>query len=905
MIIHISDACLDVEEWRRLYIASHRILIIDRTEMVRTAARNIWPNIRHTEAISLPMQQWFRIRFSLVLEYARHLPDLCHPSFTCFPIINMGIYVLFTVLFIRSVHRHVLGAYPLESDVSRMTGVEPPKKWLVFLEAHILRCMKLRQQPPARSRKDLLSVFHCLGITQKWSVRCYFSAIGLYRWLISPNILRLKAPTYTMFGHATCQNLRGLDVQIFIHNMFYINFTLTNFFLDSFHPGGRRSRRNYCHKTPKLVISFNNRSDVFCATRYPKSILINSDRMKVAFSIDLLSTFTHIIGVVEVMDRYFVQSPLGLHTQDLITWGDFNVRIYRISVEMLYQMELSVSAGSHVIIHDGPSLQMPQLRTSNQSRYISSTFQVIVVAIFRDRNISSQVSYQADSYFPAMKSTPQEEIFLKNNSGCGNSSARFWMCTFKIISSQGTQVSVEMIQLDIAGPYAYMYLSAGVAVYNVINNTTNLVIHVFYNLALNQRPLAITGSENTLYLSAYAYFPYTLLSLKFVVKTNHCIGKFIRNLPRSSITTTSHDSESSGVYDIWEVHFHMALNITHPCYAIHVNIPPWQRYKLFFHFRYDTILRLLYDIYGNGAYFMNIHAFGKYQLIYGGYNLPHCAAHGDIRIIAMEWRGSAFADQSVATVNISRIECLQPCRAANSTILSVLGIVEICDVCRYFWLDDSMNNNFFATVPNEVLTLERIHGDLLATITISSLSPFILGGHKILYRLRDFSFCFRLRRILQFSPQKGQIWRVGQEALLSIARFDYVWPKLPMITHARFHRREYEYILVEMPTTYVPNRSSRAIQCSKYAAAILTIQDYQELRFVVRNIMQPMGIERIYISQIYKVCQAPIASFMGPTWGPSGADRTQVGPMLAPWTLLSGRCMYKLWRDMIITNTMV
>ena len=31
-----------------------------------------------------------------------------------------------------------------------------------------------------------------------------------------------------------------------------------------------------------------------------------------------------------------------------------------------------------------------------------------------------------------------------------------------------------------------------------------------------------------------------------------------------------------------------------------------------------------------------------------------------------------------------------------------------------------------------------------------------------------------------------------------------------------------------------------------------------------------------------------IARFMGATWGPSGADRTQVGPMLAPWTLLSG-----------------
>ena len=31
-----------------------------------------------------------------------------------------------------------------------------------------------------------------------------------------------------------------------------------------------------------------------------------------------------------------------------------------------------------------------------------------------------------------------------------------------------------------------------------------------------------------------------------------------------------------------------------------------------------------------------------------------------------------------------------------------------------------------------------------------------------------------------------------------------------------------------------------------------------------------------------------IVRFVGPTWGPSGADRTQVGPMLVPRTLLSG-----------------
>ena len=31
-----------------------------------------------------------------------------------------------------------------------------------------------------------------------------------------------------------------------------------------------------------------------------------------------------------------------------------------------------------------------------------------------------------------------------------------------------------------------------------------------------------------------------------------------------------------------------------------------------------------------------------------------------------------------------------------------------------------------------------------------------------------------------------------------------------------------------------------------------------------------------------------IARFMEPPWGASGADRIQVGPMLTPWTLLSG-----------------
>ena len=39
---------------------------------------------------------------------------------------------------------------------------------------------------------------------------------------------------------------------------------------------------------------------------------------------------------------------------------------------------------------------------------------------------------------------------------------------------------------------------------------------------------------------------------------------------------------------------------------------------------------------------------------------------------------------------------------------------------------------------------------------------------------------------------------------------------------------------------------------------------------------------------MYSVPWPQIAKFMGPPWGPPGSCRSQVGPMLAPWTLLSG-----------------
>ena len=49
------------------------------------------------------------------------------------------------------------------------------------------------------------------------------------------------------------------------------------------------------------------------------------------------------------------------------------------------------------------------------------------------------------------------------------------------------------------------------------------------------------------------------------------------------------------------------------------------------------------------------------------------------------------------------------------------------------------------------------------------------------------------------------------------------------------------------------------------------------------------------ISEGFKEKITLIAKFMGPTWGPPGADRSQVGTMLVPWSLLSGQgCIWGL-----------
>ena len=74
-------------------------------------------------------------------------------------------------------------------------------------------------------------------------------------------------------------------------------------------------------------------------------------------------------------------------------------------------------------------------------------------------------------------------------------------------------------------------------------------------------------------------------------------------------------------------------------------------------------------------------------------------------------------------------------------------------------------------------------------------------------------------------------------------------------------------------------------RCEDYARYIFTMENYSMSNSPSgggwSSLLSPTSDDQVSDETTL------IARFMGPTWGPSGADRTQMGPMLAPWTLLS------------------
>ena len=121
--------------------------------------------------------------------------------------------------------------------------------------------------------------------------------------------------------------------------------------------------------------------------------------------------------------------------------------------------------------------------------------------------------------------------------------------------------------------------------------------------------------------------------------------------------------------------------------------------------------------------------------------------------------------------------------------------------------------------------------------------------------------CFDLVWHWPFLPifHKVTSWKLGKfyDCLNNKKKFSHMY-----FIHLWFPCYNIINILHAFPTNFTPN-------CGCIYRKIFTMQRNME-----NTAMQQYA--------------GMIAKFMRPSWGPTGADRAQVGPMLAPWTLLSG-----------------
>ena len=65
---------------------------------------------------------------------------------------------------------------------------------------------------------------------------------------------------------------------------------------------------------------------------------------------------------------------------------------------------------------------------------------------------------------------------------------------------------------------------------------------------------------------------------------------------------------------------------------------------------------------------------------------------------------------------------------------------------------------------------------------------------------------------------------------------------------------------------------------------------YSTRDFTISSFVLNLNISASQIAGLTTACviKTQIAKFMGTAWGPPGSCRPQMGPMLVPWTLLSG-----------------
>ena len=752
-------------------------------------------------------------------------------------------------------------AYPLEKDISHLTGIDPPKRWLVFMEIRVRQCIKFQ---PSRHlfAIDLLSFLWCTSFGHQPRTRCTRSSVpNISRWKVKATVFSNKILflTKTKQRRVYCP-IRRQRYRLLVHKLFGFNLTIAEFMaLDS---NRALPLPGECTKvTAKFIVFCNNNSIVYCVKRYPWSIYSNNNMViiELVLTDKWESYYITILMMLEVVDPFYSTNPQPAFTVGPSAWGSFKIATYHITVEMIYRVLVSqvLQQTLKFKLYDGPDAKMPRLpvyrKFNNHTLYLSSTFQVFCAFVSKTTNQQFGLHYTTEPPIATHVITANKEVILTNNTGCGNDKVESWMCIFNIVSLQLTNAQVHISTLTITGIFTNVHTSVGVVIYNIINNKTSLVGHWCYGThPIHDHNFTFTGSGNQLIVSFYAYSPYSLLSCKFYTYASICVGSFMGKHMRPSMLLLPQHIwyEKLTFMTSNRELFNFIFDVTDHCYVIHISILP-SEYTLKeptmrIYFQHKTNIRIIGMLDG-GVIVSGIYS-GSLNQHRGGSDIT-----GDIKYIHMDVL-PIHGNRLVTVFTVSPTDCIQRCSSLIPVLTTEVGRLSSCNICKHTWLDCSSSGTIYEMKPHASTTFERVYGLHSIEIVVTSLTNYhCRTNERIRYYSDRLSLHFLLGNVF-FAYVHNGYWRFDKDQVAKVHADQKKGDcrPLPAPTRVR-HFRMHMYIVASEFQMRGSSWQQWQAHCAKYGADILTIDDQQELYYFVRNIMLPFAISLTAIGLVNQV----------------------------------------------------
>ena len=773
----------------------------------------------------------------------------------------MGIPIALLLLMFQY-HNYLYKAYGFERDVSQVVGVGATKEWLVFMEMEIKHCIRTKQMPHY-PWADLVGLIRCMTLGPEPPMQCY---VHKRRWKVHVgchNRYRMYIQIHqrkSSNSHIKYRNTDSLIFNALVHGVFNINVTFLHFLMsDEF---GMYPPQNDCSGSPVIFkTEANGHPFDYCGVYYPWSMYFAKNR--VSLKLDLRTENTdvpgdvHVVIEIGVVDKHIFLDKYDIYT-GLMTWSGFKVQWYRINVEMLYRVKIHAffvyERKSEAIIYDGPNANMPKIsnhKYQSNETITSSTFQIFVVHVSKGSMETSTLIFKAFRDKPIILKPPQQ-MFLRNNSGCGVKSTKTWMCTYHIFAPVGTHSSLKVKSLDIIGPFRNMYVSAGVAIYNVINQNRSLVAHWHMSIDSDYKEFVITSTENELYMTVFAYSPFAVLSYHFSIESGICIGRFIGKFMRPSLLIKPLCSRSSLPIQEREQCF-VQINLTRECLVVQL---------IFLPFEFPLSKRLLLSLVF--VYEETVHIWKDYVGPLDKMPAYSCRIYGEFN----SYQGQIFwkpvreiigtvddincRSASNSIMNIIKIDankCLLPCQAANIPLVTVGGNDTFCDICMYEWIHKGQSYSLNYLPSYGSIKFERLYDNLIfPEICIVSLARSFYTGHEYCYYSSHTALTFSEPRKITAKIYNADVWRIEKFPISNHYHYDHTF--LFVSENPVFVRfGAYEYILKYslLNDFGLGNWSMSSYECNMLGAQLLTIFDRRELNFIIKNIMIPFTIDQVFI----------------------------------------------------------